>query len=101
MTWKRRARIERKAYPKSAPGDFYVTENCCVWCGIPWIEAPKHFAVDERQCYVKRQPTNDGEVNTMISAMDIQELDCIRYKGRDRHIVAALRARGRGDVIDD
>jgi hypothetical protein len=101
MIWKRRSRIGRKAYPKNAPGDFYVAENCCLWCGIPWVEAPEHFAVDERQCYVKRQPANDAEVNTMISAMDAQELDCIRYKGRNRHVIAALMAKGRRQVIDD
>jgi hypothetical protein len=101
MIGKRKAREQRKVYGKNAHGDFYVVENCCLWCGIPWVEAPEHFAVDERQCYVKRQPANDAEVNTMISAMTVQELECIRYKGRDRQVIAALRARGRHEVIDD
>jgi hypothetical protein len=91
MIWKRGG---RKAYPKNAPGDFYVAEDCCTLCGITWIVAPDHFEVDERQGYVKRQLASDAEVDAMISAMGVQELDCIRYKGRDRHVIAALRARG-------
>jgi hypothetical protein len=88
MIWKRAAREQRNVYAKNASGDFYVAENCCLWCGVPWVVAPEHFAIDELQCYVKRQPADDAEVSTMISAMNVQELDCIRYKGRDERIIA-------------
>lgn len=90
-----------RVYPKNAPGDFYVETGCCTLCGVPWTEAPDHFAVDDRQCYVKRQPTNDAEVGKMIAAMEVQELGCIRYKGRDRAIVEAIRAYAGDSLIDN
>ena len=97
----RGATRQRRVYPKNAPGDFYVEESCCLTCGIPWSEAPDHFAVDDVQCYIKRQPANEAEVRNMVSAMAAQELDCIRYKGRDPQIVAAIRVKTRGNLVDD
>jgi hypothetical protein len=91
----------RWVYPQNAPGDFYVENGCCTLCGVPWSEAPELFAVDDKQCYVKRQPTNDAEVHKMISVMEIQELACIRYKGRDQAIVEAIRADAGDWLIDN
>jgi hypothetical protein len=91
----------RKAYSKNAPGDFYVEAGCCLGCGVPWHEAPDHFTVDDVQCYVKRQPANEAEVRNMISAMHLQEIDCIRYNGRDPKIVAAIRAKSDGQKFID
>src|SRR5262245_13975732 len=87
-------------YPKNAPGDFYVAENCCLWCGVPWDEAPEHFEVDDKQCYIKRQPTNEVEVKKMISAMKVQTLDCIRYKGSNQKIITAIYANAGVGLVD-
>jgi len=88
-------------YPKNAPGDFYVEAGCCVRCGLPWDEAPDHFAVDDKQCYVKRQPANAAEVRRMIAAMHVSEVDCVRYKGRDRQILDQIRAKSGDRLVDD
>lgn len=88
-------------YSKNAPGDFYVEDGCCTLCGVPWDMAPDHFEVDDQQCYVKRQPTNEGEVHKMISVMEVSEFDCIRYKGRDRQIIDTIRAKVGDQFIDD
>jgi hypothetical protein len=63
--------------------------------------APDHFAVDDQQCYVMRQPTNGAQVRRMIAAMQVQELDCIRYKGREQDIIDAIRANSGDGLIDD
>jgi hypothetical protein len=92
----------RKAYSRNTAGDFYVEEGCCLGCGVPWHEAPDHFAVDKVQCYVKRQPADEAEIRRVISAMHLQEMGCIRYKGRDQKIIAAIRAKAQGrKLIDD
>ena len=88
-------------YPRNAAGDFYVEDGCCTLCGVPWDVAPDHFAVDDNQCYVKRQPANEGEVQKLIAAMHVSELECIRYKGRDRQIIDAIRAKSGDRLIDD
>jgi hypothetical protein len=88
-------------YPKNASGDFYVEDGCCTLCGVPWNEAPDHFAVDEKQCYVKRQPADDVEVRKMIAAMHVSELGCIRYKGSSRSIIDAIRGNSDEWLIDE
>jgi hypothetical protein len=90
-----------KMYPKNAPGDFYVEDGCCLLCGVPWYFAPDNFAVDDRQCYVQRQPANEAELIKMIKVMHIQELDCVRYKGRDRQIIDAIQSGSGGDQLID
>src|SRR5262245_8687766 len=91
-TTRQRTHASWGVYPKNAPGDFYVEEGCCTLCGVPWDVAPDHFAVDDEQCYIKRQPTNGAEVRRMIAAMHVQELGRIRYKGREQEIIDAIRA---------
>ena len=90
----------RRVHPKNVSGDFYVEDGCCTMCGVPLNEAPDHFADDDQHCYVKRQPANVDEVRKMISAMHLSEFDCIRYKGRNRQIINAIRAKAGDGHID-
>jgi len=76
-------------------GDFYVEDGCCTACGVPEAEAPELFSWDDTvQCYVSKQPANPEELRRMLSAIACADLRCIRYRGRDPHVLAALyRAR--------
>jgi ferredoxin len=83
------------AYPKNAPGPFYVENECCVTCGIPLEVAPDLFTWDEEKgefdnhCFLRRQPSTSTEVGRVVEAMRQTEMECIRYRGDD----AALRKR--------
>lgn len=89
-------------YRLNVVGDFYVEAGCCTLCGVPEVEAPDLFqtSVDAEQCYVKRQPTNEGELQRMLSAMACQDIDCIRYAGRDGKIVKQLVKLNAGATCD-
>ncbi len=73
-------------------GPFYVSDDCCTACGVPEAEAPELFAWEEgtSHCYVSRQPSNPDELARMVRAVAAAELSCIRYRGRDPVILAAL-----------
>lgn len=78
----------------NAPGDFYVENGCCTACDLPRVEAPDLFMYDDdNHCYICKQPSSDEEVVRILNAMDVQELDCIQYKGRDQKILAGLEER--------
>ena len=81
-------------------GDFYVEDGCCTLCGVPWALAPHLFEPADDGCYVKRQPKTEEELQKMLEVIRSQELHCVRYRGRDRAIVAALQASGEGDKCD-
>lgn len=74
----------RRAHPLNAPGKFYVEDDCCITCGIPFVKTADLFAWAEDdgpspgQCYVWRQPDTVDEVNRMRWTIDNQELGCIR-----------------------
>ena len=74
----------RRPYPANVPGPFYVQDGCCLACGV-WEEVAEGLlAWDEESsyphCYVARQPQSDGEVDQMIAAMNINEVDCLRVR---------------------
>ncbi|MBK8814828.1 MAG: hypothetical protein IPN42_04635 [Methylococcaceae bacterium] len=102
----------RIPHPKNVPGDFYVEDGCCTACDLPQSEAGEFFEyeITESQfysgkksfhCYVCKQPSTDKDLERMGNGMDIQELYCIRYKGKNKKIIAYLKNRGLGEYIDD
>ena len=75
--------------PRSAPGDFYVENHCCIFCGVPQVAAPDLIGwTDERnaQCYWKKQPETGQELEQAFAVFDGQELGCHRYGGSDPKI---------------
>ena len=72
--------------PSSVPGDFYVENRCCVFCGVPQAVAPDLVEwTDETksQCRWKKQPSTEGELEQAFAIFDGQELGCHRYAGTD------------------
>ena len=85
------ARYERE--PTSAPGDFYVENQCCTACGVPIMVAPDLIGyVDETRyhCRWKKQPETPEELNRAFQIFDGQELGCHRYAGHDPEIIKRL-----------
>ena len=83
-----------RPHPKNAPGDFYVRFDCCLTCEVPTTFAPDLFAYGEEPtggCFVKRQPESEAELTRMVDVFANQELDCIRYRGRDTGIIDRLQ----------
>jgi hypothetical protein len=77
--------------------------------GVPAVTAPElfgGFAEDgsvvegAEQCWVKRQPSSDADLDAMVETMARQELGCIRYSGSDPSIVSRLRNNGEAAQID-
>lgn len=96
-----------QAVQKNVEGDFYVKSNCCTLCGVPQEIAPKLFdglnlnseeSID--YCYVKKQPTNKNEIDNMIEVMATQDLDCVRYCGKNINILKKIVAIGESNSID-
>jgi len=83
----------RPAAHRNVPGDFSVDADCCTLCGVPWLYAPDLFGYDNGGCWVKKQPTTALERSQMIVVMQAQEFDCIRYKGSDSQVRAAISLR--------
>jgi hypothetical protein len=50
---------------------------------------------------VSQQPTNAIEVRNMIEAFEVQDIGCIRYKGKNRVVQIKLVALGEGDQCDE
>ncbi|VUD67274.1 hypothetical protein TDB9533_03710 [Thalassocella blandensis] len=80
-------------HPKNAKGDFYVEDGCCTACDLPREEAPDLFRYEDMHCYVCRQPSTDADVVRILNAMEIQDLDCIQYKGNNPYIIQSLKQR--------
>lgn len=75
--------------PTSAPGDFYVENECCISCGVPQIVAPDliGWANDNRGvCYWKKQPETPEELHQAFAIFDGQEAGCHRYAGLNPEI---------------
>lgn len=90
----------RVPVPENVPGDFYVEDGCCLFCQVPAAEAPEHFAYTEASCYVCKQPETPSELERMINAMAVQEVDCIRYRGVNQQVLIRLLALGEGQNCD-
>lgn len=67
-------------HPRNVPGEFWVENDCCTLCGVPWNIAPELFAHDDSGCWVAKQPGNDDERRKMLKVIDSQEFDCIRRR---------------------
>jgi hypothetical protein len=79
--------------PTSAPGDFYVENNCCITCGVPQAAAPDLVGWvdgDVSHCFWKKQPTTHEEMQQAFAVFDGQELGCHRYAGLDPKIQARI-----------
>ena len=91
-------------HPKNAPGDFYVEDNCCLACGVPQIVAPDLFPIMDdsfEHCFVKKQPSNQMELEQMLDSVKDSELACIRYRGTDPQTLAKIARMGEGSVCDE
>jgi len=89
--------------PQSAPGDFYVDSNCCTSCGVPQVVAPDLVGwIDEQmsQCYWKKQPETEQELEQAFAVFDAQELGCHRYAGSDPKIQARIGTENCDHVIN-
>lgn len=92
-------------YPENVDGDFYVEKDCCTLCDVPMIEARGLFtyATDNEgptHCYVSKQPTDDSELEAMLSAIRCAEFRCIHYRGDDPSLLQRLVDTGDSDTCD-
>lgn len=94
--------LPKNAHPLNTPGDFYVEDQCCTMCAVPFGEAPDLLGttVNDDHCFVKKQPTTDDEMDQMVSAIQCAELGCIRYKGTERTIQIRLIEANEGSICD-
>jgi hypothetical protein len=85
----------------NVPGDFYVVNGCCTGCEVPFREAPGHFEMDsDGHCYVCKQPVTPADVDGMIQAVSVAEVNCIRYAGSDPVVLRKLTSIGEQDQCD-
>jgi len=78
---------------QSAPGDFYVENECCVGCGVPQVVAPDLVGWNNDKypsCYWKKQPETQDEMRQAFAIFDGQEVGCHRYAGHDPAILARV-----------
>ena len=88
---------QRERVPQNAPGDFYVERHVCTRCCIPHGEAPELLDDPEEgasECYFRRQPQNDAEVERACQVVWISCVGGPRYGGNDPEILARLRELG-------
>lgn len=91
----------RVPFAENVLGDFYVEDGCCTSCGMPSTVAPGLFSYAlDGHCYVSKQPSSAIEIRQMIEAFEVQDIGCIRYKGKNRVIQIKLVASGEGDQCD-
>jgi hypothetical protein len=89
-----------RPHPKNAPGDFYVEDGCCLYCGVPEVTAPEMFAWDGDHCFVARQPATPRDFENMLEAMRMADLECVRYRGQAPDIVRSVVEYGQGYLLD-
>ena len=97
--------MARVPHPANVPGDYYVEDGCCTMCMLPFNEAPGLIGEtsDPRgysHCFVKRQPRSEREIEQMISAIQVAELRCIRYRGNDVNVLSRLVEVGEAQACD-
>src|SRR6185312_7051969 len=87
--WRYRRHAMARRHRLNVVGDFYVVDGCCTRCGVTWAIAPHLFQDTPEGCFVKKQPANPGELDAMIEVLAVQDLDCVRYSGRDPVVLDA------------
>jgi len=103
--------MSRIPHKLNAPGDFYVEDGCCTACDLPSAEAPGFFEYEvtdnehwpgrtASHCYFCKQPQNEAEVKLVLNAMMVQEIDCIRYKGKDDTVLGLMETEGLQEYSD-
>lgn len=102
FTFTRQPLTHRTPHHLNVLGDFYVEADCCLHCGMPQSIAPELFTSFEEHdgCLVKKQPRSAEELDRMIEVFGAQDLDCIRYRGRDEATIRRIRKVAGDDVID-
>lgn len=81
-------------------GDFYVESQCCLLCGVPEDIVPEVFQTGENNCFVKRQPCSQNEIDRTIRAMWSSEVTCVRYRGNDAALLDRLAKAGMAGQAD-
>lgn len=67
---------------ENAPGKYYVTHECN-GCGVCFSIAPRVVSSsgDGLYFYVIRQPVEERDEHTLLEAMALCQMDCIRDDG--------------------
>ena len=91
----------RIPHPANVAGDFYVEDGCCISCMIPHKVAPDLMSMTEHHCFVCKQPETPEELDRMFQAFEVQDVDCIRYRGTDQFIQLRLINASAGDQCDE
>lgn len=89
------------AHPANVAGDFYVEDGCCLSCMIPHEVAPDLMGMTEHHCFVCKQPGTPEELDRMLQAFEVQDVECIRYRGTDQFIQLRLINASAGDQCDE
>lgn len=81
--------------------DFYVEPNECMFCGAPPAAAPNLMGMrinesGHEECYFKRQPANDEDVEEAIAGMSASCCGAVQYRGSDPRILVKI---GKAAVI--
>ncbi len=93
--------MSEKPHKDNVPGPFYVTDGCCTSCDVPFVEAPGMFAYDDQShCFVKRQPKSPDDLTRMLRAVHGSEVECIRYRGREKDVLRRMAEGGMGNLSD-
>jgi len=99
--------VRLRAYPKNAPGSFYVEDGECITCGAPHAVAPDLMGWDDdpnqpgshNHCYFKKQPSKPGELKQAIRAIAASCCGALCYSGSDPEVLRELRKSGNGHAI--
>ncbi len=92
---------KEQPHKDNAPGPFYVCDDCCTACDVPFVETPDLFSYDDQNhCYVTSQPKTESELSRMIRTVLSAELECIRYSGTDPDVLRRLAESGYSHLAD-
>jgi len=96
---------DNKRYHENAEGDFYVIKDACTSCGAPEAEGKgliEHSKKDiSGQCYFKRQPVTDEEIENAINAIRVSCIEALRYGGKDEDILRKMYELGLRGLCDN
>ena len=97
-------------FADNAPGDFYIEDGCRLSCGVMHdvangLIAWRYFEPDgtgyaSAHCYVARQPQTPIEIARIIEAMEVGDVGCLRYGGRDSEMISRIIAIGQAELCD-